>query len=77
MVYQARLVEEYNDDAQLRGQEVFDNGNRLLYDVWNLNDCPEDAIIGRCLMSAYTYAEIVRFGMELAQQGYTDFELVK
>lgn len=38
----------------------------------NLADCPEDAIIGRCIFDAYNWLDAVKFGMELARQGYVD-----
>lgn len=42
--------------------------------VSNLDDCPEDAIIGRGLFDAYDYLEAVQYGMELAKQGYDEVE---
>ena len=46
------------------GKEVFS--------AHNLADCPEDAIIGRDLFDAYDWLDAVKFGMELARQGYVD-----
>lgn len=42
--------------------------------VSNLDACPEDAIIGRDLFDAYDYLEAVRYGMNLAKQGYDEVE---
>lgn len=41
----------------------------------DLSECPEDAIIGRDLFDGYDYITAVKFGMKLAQQGYTDIEI--
>ena len=65
------LVEERDDyDLYVCGQEVYD-GDKLVYHVWNLTDCPEDAIIERSLFSAHQWRKAVKYGMELAHQGYT------
>lgn len=53
-------------------QELLDEKGNLIYDVYDLTDCPEDATIHRCLFSAYDYIEAVKYGMELAKEGYTD-----
>lgn len=69
------LIEEEDDCGWgVRGQEVFD-GNNQVFSVYNLNDCPEDAIIGRSLFDAYDWARAVRYGIKLAGQGYTNIEL--
>lgn len=66
-----RLVEIEDDyDGLVQEQEVYD-GDKLVYHVWNLTDCPEDAIIERSLFSAHQWLKAVKYGMELARQGYT------
>lgn len=66
-----KLVEEKSDDGWcVTSQEVRD-GDKLVFDVWNLDDCPEDAIIGRSLFDADQWLDAVRYGMELARHGYT------
>lgn len=45
------------------------------YSVCDLCDCPEDAIIYRDLVSAYDYIDILKLGMRLAFDGYTDIEV--
>lgn len=57
-----------------RGEEVYD-GDKLLFDVYNLTDCPEDAIVGRSLFSSSNWIDAVRLGMELSRQGYDDIAL--
>lgn len=54
-----------------KGEEVYD-GDKLLFDVYNLTDCPEDAIVGRSLFSSSNWIDAVRLGMELSRQGYDD-----
>ena len=69
-----RLVEEEDYDTGFSGyQEVFDEDKPMFY-VSNLTDCPEDAIIGRSLFDAGDWARAVRYGMELAAEGYTDIQ---
>lgn len=63
------LVDEENDWGMC-SQEVYDGGSQL-FRVYDLTDCPEDAIIGRDLFDAHQWLEAVRYGMELAKQGYT------
>lgn len=48
---------------------------RIKYRVSNLCECPEDAIIGRDLVSAYEWLDAVRLGMELAREGVTGLEV--
>lgn len=48
---------------------------RIHYYVNNLNECPEDAILGRDLVSAYEWLDAVRLGMELAREGVTELEV--
>ena len=45
-----------------------------MFSVSNLNECPEDAIISRDLFDAEDYIKAVKYGITLAQQGYTDVE---
>lgn len=50
---------------------------RIYYHVGNLNECPEDAIIGRDLFSAYDWLDAVRLGMQLAREGVTELEVTE
>ncbi len=59
--------EPYSDDhCQIVKDE---DGNSVFY-VANLTHCPEDAIIGRDLVDAIDYIQAVKYGLELAKQGY-------
>lgn len=74
---------EYDGDLggdYLRGQELYevDGQNEIpVYSVWNLCDCPEDAIVDRSLFSAYDYVRAVEYGMELAKQGYDSVSVME
>lgn len=63
-------------DYYYEHQEVTDpDTGKTVFSVYNLADCPEDAIIGRSLFSAYNWLEAVKYGMALASQGYDDVTL--
>lgn len=63
------------DDDEQTGQMLFDTDGRCVFCVYNLNECPEDAIIRRSLFTADDYINAVKYGVQLAQQGYTDVEI--
>lgn len=45
--FQAQYETDSDDFAV--GVSVFDNDDNMVFSVWNLNECPEDAVIGRDL----------------------------
>ena len=57
-------------------QEISDK-NEMLFNVSNLDECPEDATINEALFSASQYIRAVRYGIKLAKQGYDDVEMKK
>ena len=57
-------------------QFVKDEHGNVEFGVHDLSDCPEDAIIGRCLFDANDWLNAVKYGMELAKQGYDEIEYV-
>lgn len=63
------------DDFGVCEEKVFD-GDNLLFDVYNMTDCPEDATISRDLFSASQYLRAVRYGIELAKKGYDEVEYI-
>lgn len=67
---------EYEEYGDVYRQEILIDG-RIEFSVCNLNDCPEDAIINRNLFNAYDYMDAIEYGMKLAQQGYTELNIVK
>ena len=70
-VFKLDAPEDY--DYYYKYQEVTDTDTgKTVFSVHNLADCPEDAIIGRSLFDAHDWLGVVKYGIWLAQQGYTD-----
>ena len=70
--------DDYDDIIQFQELiEVRDNygSTRTIYSVCNLTQCPEDAIIGRSLVSAEEVIDYIKYGMRLAAQGYTEDDI--
>lgn len=67
--------ESKDDYEDVRGQELYNEIEKINFSVYNLADCPEDAIIGRDLFTADDYIDALHKGMELARKGYTDIEI--
>lgn len=64
-------------DTPISQKVEWDDGVRSgSYHVSNLWECPEDACIGRDLFSADDFIAAVKFGMLLAQDGYTGIHTV-
>lgn len=60
------------EDYYTRNQELTCKDEpQVKYSVYNLCECPEDAIIDRDLFSANQYVAALNLGIELAQKGYT------
>lgn len=69
---------KYRNDEDIgseRSQWINDKENNIKFCVYNLWECPEDAIIGRDLFTVYDYVEALNKGIELAQKGYTSVEI--
>jgi queuine/archaeosine tRNA-ribosyltransferase len=67
------LVEDEDEYGEVFYQKLYDKEEQVtFFTVSNLNECPEDAIIGRDLFDAADYIKAVRRGIKLAKQGYTD-----
>lgn len=67
--------ESKDDYEDIREQELYNEIEKINFSVYNLADCPEDAIIGRDLFTADDYIDALCKGMELAKKGYTDIEI--
>ena len=70
---------DYNDPYYTGSHDLqwnYDNFKGKFY-VYNLSDCPEDAIIGRDLFDAYDFIHAVEFGINLARKGYTKIKLTE
>ena len=56
-------------------QELWDIDDRKkLYEVSDLSECPEDAIIGRALLSGEEVLDLVELGMNYSKMGYDEIE---
>ena len=56
-------------------QELWDVDDRKkLYGVSDLSECPEDAIIGRTLLSGEEVLDLVELGMNYSKMGYDEIE---
>ena len=66
-----KLIEEENEYIGITSSQTVYDGDKTVFDVWNLDECPEDAIIDRSLFDAHEWLSAVKYGIELARQGYT------
>ena len=56
-------------------QELWNIDDRKkLYGVSDLSECPEDAIIGRALLSGEEALDLVKLGMNYSKMGYDEIE---
>lgn len=67
-----KLVEEEDEYNSITSSQTVYDGDKTVFDVWNLEECPEDAIIDRSLFNAFDWLRAVKYGIELARQGYTN-----
>lgn len=67
-----KLVEEEDEYNSITSSQTVYDGDKTVFDVWNLDECPEDAIIDRSLFNAFDWLRAVKYGIELARQGYTN-----
>ena len=76
MKLHVKIAEECDLWGDVIGEEVScEEVPDVRYSVYNLTDCPEDAVIYRDLVSASQYLDILKLGMRLAFDGYTDIEV--
>lgn len=69
---------KYGNDEDIgseRWQTIDNEENNIHFNVHNLYDCPEDAIIGRDLFDANDYINALNKGIELALKGYTSVKV--
>lgn len=69
-IHQKEGYDYYYDYQRVKDEEG------VKFSVYNLAECPEDAIIGRDLFDATDWLEAVKYGIELAKQGYDGIEAV-
>ena len=72
--YKFKVYEE-EEGYYITYQRVEDQEGKDVFVAYNLDQCPEDAIIGRELFNAGEYIEAVQLGMNLAAQGYNCIEI--
>lgn len=76
MIKRFEVHEQESSDYYTEYQHVKDERGKVEFSVHNLAECPEDAIIGRDLFDARDWLNAVKYGMELAKQGYDEIEYV-
>ena len=70
---------DYNDPTSI-GEQILSwdyDGFKGKFQVCNLSDCPEDAIIGRDLFDAWDFVRAVEFGIQLGYFGYQNIKVQK
>lgn len=75
-MYEFQATYQTDNDDFAVGVDLFDKEDNMVFSVWNLDECPEDAIIGRDLFDEHDFIKAVKLGMKLAQEGYTDCKVV-
>lgn len=68
-------LETKYDEFGVCEENVYD-GNNCIFSVHDLTDYPEDATISRDLFSAFHYLRAIRYGIELAKQGFEEVEYI-
>lgn len=76
MDYELTLYQR-KEDYDIVFQRLKDENDKTIFTVGNLNETPEDAIIGRDLFDVGDYLDAVRLGIKLANFGYTDVVIAK
>lgn len=67
---------DYNDKYEgCNRQEVYIDDKEVFY-VYNLSECPEDAVIGRDLFIASDFIKAIKLGMKLYEEGIRELEIV-
>lgn len=73
-VYNFNAEYATDEDDFAVGVSLFDQSDDLVFSAWNLNACPEDAVIGRDLFDEKDFVVAVKLGISLAKQGYDDVD---
>ena len=70
-------IADKQSDWGMRKQSVYDpETDDELFSVYDLTEYPEDATINRDLFDADDYLRAVRYGIELAKEGYDEVEYI-
>ena len=61
-----------NERYDYRRQEVWSDNRdeKVSFSVYDMSECPEDAIIGRDLFDAHDFIKAVKLGFKIAKRGY-------
>lgn len=61
-----------NNNYEHRRQKVWSDNvdEKVKYYVYDLDECPEDAIIGRDLFDARDFIRVLQLGLAIAKMGY-------
>ena len=62
--YVVQFIVDRNEDGNIIRHQVLGDGINFM--AYNMNECPEDAVIVRDVFDGYDYIEVLRLGMELA-----------
>ena len=69
-VYNFNAEYATDEDDFAVGVSLFDQNDTLAFSAWNLNACPEAAVIGRDLFDELDFLKAVQLGISRAKQGY-------
>ncbi len=70
-------IADKQSDWGMREQSVYDpETDDELFSVYDLTEYPEDVTINRDLFDADDYLRAVRYGIELAKEGYDEVEYI-
>lgn len=65
---------QVDSDGYAVGVSLFDQNDEMVFSAWNLDEFPEDAVIGRDLFDEMGFIKAVQLGISLAKQGYDDVD---
>lgn len=75
----AMVLNEYIDFSGNKVQMLSwcDDGSTHTFEVSDLCNTPEDAVIGKKLFDADDFIYAIRLGMDLRDKGYTDLQIIE
>lgn len=77
MLRKFKVTEVTSEYGRVIQQRIEDEEENWLFEVNDLTECPEDAMIMRDLFDANEYIDAVKLGIELGRRGYTGIEVEK
>ena len=70
-ILQLKVYYSEDEYGGIYSEEIYDYDNNICFNVSNLDECSEDAIIERGLFNSEDYISALNKGIELAKKGYT------